>query len=165
MKRRKAIKGLAVTLGGLAAIPGCKLIPGAMCYEPAIKERYVDYVCSHCNNTIKAKYNDWIVYNIKQIEEFVKQIKELGYDVVLDKTEFCPHCSKKDIQNPELIFKIRFSDETDYHVVRSNIVNEYQCLLEFLKNPDEYPGKTDKNKVAIIRKMTGLGEDLKIEKA
>jgi len=156
MERRKIIKQLAA-LGGLVTIPVCT-VRCASCYEPAV-DYYEDYVCSYCNNTTKGKYSDWIVHNIKEIDDIVKKIKELEYDVILDKTEFCPHCSKKDIQNPELIFKIRFSDTADYHVVRSNIVNEYQCLLEFLKNPDKYTGNRE-----IIQKMTGLGEDLKIEK-
>ena len=156
MERRELIKGLAA-LGGLAVVPGCRLV--AMCYDPAIDEQYEDYVCSHCGNTIKEKYGSWKIHTVSKIDECVKKIKDLDYDAVLDKTELCPHCSKKNIENPELIFKIRFSDEADYHVVRSNIINEYQCLYEFLSNPDEFTG----NK-AIIQKMTGLGEDLKIEK-
>ena len=153
------IKGLAAALSGLAAIPGCKNFPvAAMCYDPAV-ECYVDYVCPYCKGVVKGKYCDWMVHAINQIEEFVKKIIELEYDVFLDKTEFCPKCSKKNIENPELIFKIRFSEKAAYHIVRSNIINEYQCLFEFLSNPDEYTG--DK---AIIQKMTGLGEDLRIEK-
>jgi hypothetical protein len=168
MERRNAIKGLAAALGGLVAIPGCKRFPeGVTCYDPIV-EYYVDYVCSHCNGVTKEKYNNWIVHIISQIEDIVKKIKELEYDVVLDKTEFCPHCSETEIENPVLIFKIRFSDEAGYHVVRSNIVNEYQCMLEFLSNPDEFLEKQDEKtlqeKIAIIRKMTGLGEDLKFEK-
>jgi len=157
MERRNAIKGLAAALGGMVAIPGCKRVIGAECYDPAIPE-YRDYVCTYCKNVIKEKYSNWMVRSIDQIDEIFKNIKGLGYDVVLDKTEFCPKCSKKEIQKPELIFKIRFSEEDDYHIVRSNIVNEYQCLYDFLKNPDEFTG--DKT---IIRKMTGLGEDLKIK--
>jgi len=159
MERRKAIKGLAAALGSLAAIPGCENFPvSAMCYDPVV-ECHVDYVCPHCKGVIKDKQCDWTVHVISQIGEFVKKIKELDYDVVLDQTEFCPKCSKKTIEKPELIFQIRFSEEVDYHIVRSNIINEYQCLFEFLSNPDEYSG--DKT---IIQKMTGLGEDLKIEK-
>jgi len=158
MERRKAIKGLVAGLGSLVAIPGCKkLTKSAMCYVPKL-DNYLNYVCSHCGNTIKEKYESWTVRNIKQIGNIVNQIKKLNYDVILDKTEYCLHCSKKDIQNPELIFKIRFSETADYHVVRSNIINEYQLLFEFLKNPDKYTGNRE-----IIRKMTGLGEDLKIE--
>ena len=155
MERRELIKGLAA-LSGLAVIPGCRLV--AMCYDPAV-EYFEDYVCPHCNNVIKGKYSDWMVDIIAQIDKIVNNIKTLEYDVVLDKTEFCPKCSKKNIENPVLIFKIRFSDKADYHIARSNIVNEYQCLFEFLSNPDEFTG----NKT-IIQKMTGLGEDLKIKK-
>ena len=159
MERREILKGLAAALSGLVAIPGCKLIPAsAMCYDPVV-ECHVDYVCSYCKRTIKDKYCDWTVHSVAQIEEIVEKIKKLGHDVVLDKTEFCTYCSKKNIENPELIFKIRLSEKVDYHVVRSNIVNEYQCLFEFLSDPDEYTG--DKT---IIQKMTGLGEDLKFEK-
>ena len=158
MERRKVIKGFAAALSGLVAIPGCNHFTGATCYEPAVDD-YVDYDCSYCNNIIKRTYSDWVVRSIKQIENIVSQIENMDYDVVLDKTEFCPYCSKKNIENPELIFKIRFSDKAEYHVVRSNIINEYQCLFDFLSNPDEYTGNRE-----IIQKMTGLGEDLKIEK-
>ena len=162
MKSKKAKIGLAAALGGLVATSVPILQSCAMCYDPAIEE-YVDYVCPHCGDTIR-KYNDWtVMYSFAQIENIVNQMKGLEYDVVLDKTEFCPHCSDKSIENPELIFKIRFSDEADYHIARSNIVNEYQYLLEFLTNPEKFLDEKTDEKIAIIRKMTGLGEDLKIE--
>jgi len=140
---------------------------GAMCYAP-IEPAYMDYVCSYCGETIKEKLNNWMVFNINQIEEIVSRIKNSGYDVVLDKTEFCPHCSKSDIENSELIFKMRFSSKADYHVARSNIINEYLCLLAFLTNRDTYSDAWDDehalhDNIAIIQKMTGLGDDLKIE--
>ena len=159
MKTKNIKIGLAAALSSLVAAPGCdRILPFASCYDPMIEEQYEDYICSHCGNTIKGKYANWIIHIINTIDDIVKKIKALDYDVILDKTEFCPYCSKKNIENPELIFQIRFSDEADYHTVRSNIINEYQCLYEFLSNPDEYKGNRE-----IIRKMTGLGEDLKIE--
>jgi len=141
---------------------------GAMCYDIA-EPKLVDYICSYCGDTIKEKYLDWDLYTIESIEKIVTQIKTSGYDAVLDKTEYCPHCSKKEINEPELIFKIRFSEKADYHIVRSNITNDYQCLLAFLLNQDTYSGYYDEeyalhDNVAIIQKMTGLGKDLKIEK-
>ena len=158
MKTNTVKIGLVAALGSIVATPGCdRILPFAMCYDPGVVEQYEDYICSHCGNTIKGKYSNWIIHIINTIEDIVNQIKELDSDVILDKTEFCPYCSKKNIENPELIFHIRFSDEVDYHTVRSNIINEYQCLYEFLSNPDEYTGNQE-----IIRKMTGLGEDLKI---
>jgi len=145
-----------------------KLAWGAMCYDPAMPE-YMDYGCPYCGETIKEKYNSWTIFNINQIEEIVGRIKALGYDVVLDKTEFCPKCSKKNIEYPELIFQFRFSPKANYHVARSNIVNEYQCLLAFLSDQDKYSGARGEeyaihDNIAIIQKMTGLGKDLKIEK-
>ena len=145
-----------------------QLAMGAMCYEPAVPE-YVDYVCSYCGNTIKEKYDDWQIYEMNRIENIVKQIKEQGYDVVLDKTEFCSHCSKKEIAYPELIFKIRFSENADYHTVKSNISSEYQCLLSFISNEktffDDYDYESSlSDNIAIIQKMTGLGKDLEIKK-
>ena len=141
---------------------------GAMCYD-AMAPVYVDYICSHCGHTIREKYDNWIVGEINLIEEFVTKMGKLGYDVILDKTEYCPCCSERDIKNPELIFKIRFSAKADYHIARSNIANEYQCMLAFLSNEDKYKGHYDEehalhDNVAIIQKMTGLGKDLVIEK-
>jgi hypothetical protein len=180
MERRDVIKGLAAALGGLVTFSGCseeekcneeqegdekqegdeeqEPIVSAMCYAPPY-DGYEDYVCSLCDNIIKEKYSGWMVLSINSIEEIVNQIMDLDYDVVLDKAEFCPNCSQKNIENPEIIFKIRFSEEPGYHIARSNIVNEYQCLFEFLSNPDKFTGNR-----AIIQKMTGLGEDLKIPK-
>jgi len=158
MKTKNVKIGLAAALGSLVVVLGCdRILPFASCYAPMIEEHYEDYICSHCGDTIKGKYYSWVIHNINTIESIVNQIKTLEYDVILDKTEFCPFCSKKNIENPELIFQIRFSDKAEYHTVRSNIVNEYQCLFEFLSNPDEYKGNRE-----IIQKMTGLGEDLKI---
>ena len=141
---------------------------GAMCYLIAISE-YMDFNCPHCRNTIKGKLDNWTIYIINRIDEIVNRIKSLGYDVVLDKTEFCPKCSKMNIVNPELIFKMRFSSKANYHIARSNIVNEYQCLLAFLLNQDKYAGAQGEeyalhDNIAIIQKMTGLGRDLKIDK-
>jgi len=138
---------------------------GAMCYKIAMPV-YVDYSCPYCDDTIKEKYNNWTIYMINQIDDIVEQIKTLGYDAVLDKTEFCPKCSKKNIENPELIFKFRFSSKANYHVARSNIVNEYQCLLAFLSGQDKYAGAQGQeyalhDNIAIIQKMTGLGKDIK----
>ena len=141
---------------------------GAMCYEP-MAPAHVDYVCSHCGEIIKEKLDNWMVFTINKIDEIVTRIKNLGYDVVLDKTEFCPHCSKSDIENAELVFKMRFSIKADYHIAKSNIINDYLCLLAFLSNQDTYSDTWDyeytlHDNIAIIQKMTGLGNDLKIEK-
>jgi ribosomal protein S27AE len=129
----------------------------------------VDYVCPYCGDTIKERYSNWNIYDMSGIAAIVEQIKAMEYDVVLDKREFCPHCSGKSIENPELIFKIRFSSDAEYHIVKSNISYEYQCLLAFLSDKATYFGSYGEeyalhDNTAIIQKMTGLGKDLKIKK-
>jgi hypothetical protein len=199
MKNKNIKIGLVAALGGLVTVPNCdvrnentdnqdadcigleqrltelsktkytgELAWGAMCYDIA-SPVYIDYCCPTCRDTIKGKYDSWTIYNINYIEDIVNRIKNLGYDVVLEKTEFCPKCSKKKIANPELIFKMRCSANAKYHVARSNIVNEYQCVLAFLSNQEKYSGEQGQefalhDNIAIIQKMTGLGKDLKIEK-
>ena len=141
-----------------------ELSMGAMCYEVSAPIK-IDYQCSYCNEETKDRYDNWLVGEIQGIDAIVTQLKEKGYDVVLDKTEFCEHCSKRIILNPELIFKIRFSDNGDYHEVRSNIQNEYQCLLEFILGNDKYQGDYGEeialhDNIEIIQKMTGLGKGI-----
>jgi len=137
---------------------------GAMCYDPA-SPYTVDYVCSLCGFTVKDEYDDHQVFDIREIEIIVKKIEKLGYDVVLDKKEYCPRCSNKEIERPELIFSIRYSASSEYHIVRSNILNEYLCLLAFLEERDKYTVERDEERslhksAGIIKKMTGLGADL-----
>jgi hypothetical protein len=145
-----------------------ELSMGAMCYAP-MRSKFEDYICPYCGDTIKEKYDSWNIYNISAIESIVGQIKSMEYDVVLDKREFCPHCSGKSIENPELIFKIRFSSNAEYHIVKSSLLYEYKCLLAFLSDEATYFGSFGEehalhDNTAIIQKMTGLGKDLKIEK-
>jgi len=156
MNRREMLKDVTAALGGLAIAQACKPFAsfpaGAMCYDPVSSVHFVDYVCPYCDHTMEEKYDSWVIYNINKIDEVVSLIKDLGYDVVLDQTEYCSYCSQKEIVNPELIFKIRFSEATGYHVVKSNILFEYQCLHEYLEHPKTYTGSRE-----IIQKMTGLG--------
>jgi len=169
MERREALKGLAAALGGLVMIPGClkNIEPetAVTCYY-SVTPYPTDYVCSYCDHTVKDQYEGYLIFCISLIEDAVNRIKKLEYDADLDKTEFCPNCSQKNIENPELIFRIRFSEETEYHIARSNIVNEYRCLLEFLSDPDKFMEEQNeiilREKIAIIQKMTGLGDNLKI---
>ena len=137
---------------------------GAMCYDPAVPYP-VDYVCSLCGFTVKDEYDDHQVFEIREIEIIVKKIKNLGYDVLLDKKEYCPRCSNREIDRPELIFSIRYSASSNYHVARSNILNEYLCLLAFLEEKEKYTVERDEERslhegAGIIKKMTGLGDDL-----
>ncbi len=141
-----------------------KLSYGAMCYD-IIATATVDYVCTYCGDTIKGRYDEWDIKFVNMIESIVDSIKAKGYDAVLDKSELCPNCSKKETVHPELIFKIRFSKKADYHIARSNIINEYSCVRDFIEGRDVYTDWTDveyaiHDDVNIIQKMTGLGQGI-----
>lgn len=137
-----------------------KLERGAMCYESGgITE--VDYVCPICGENSIKKHSE--VSSIGKIGKIFKEIKSLGYDVVLDVDDFCEKCSGKTIQDPSLKFKIRFSPNSKYHIARTNIISDYNCLLQFLLNKEKYPdidGRelTIGDNIDVIYKMTGLGK-------
>lgn len=127
------------------------------------------YICPICGK----KTYDANIYNkrIKYIRLKIAQIKLLGYDVILDESEFCDKCDGFSEYNPKLIFKIRFSKNANYHVYKSNYIDDYICLLEFLIGKDYYVAEEEVDgciaihlKVYLIRKMTGLGTDLVLHK-
>jgi len=144
-----------------------QLFTGAMCYivmPVPDMSNLGDYVCPYCGDTVRNKYDKGKNDDIKAILDIVYRMGSEGYDVVLDSREFCPRCSGKNIESPELIFKIRFSDKGSYHIAKSNVRAEYWTVLDFLQK--ENAGKNlDKTNVETIQKMTGLGKDLIIEKA
>lgn len=144
--------------------------PNAMCYAVAFNVEK-EYKCPKCKKTTVSKL--YIVNDIEYIREIVESIKTLGYNVILDEREFCQHCTKKqnnkdstnlEIREPELIFMIRFSRSSNYHIVKSNIKSEYKTLLEFLKGNSKYLYGNDEIPLHIeidkIRKMTGLGKEI-----
>ncbi len=142
-----------------------KLSYGAMCYLPPSPPTDVDYVCPYCNDTIRGKYNNWEMNGLHEIDSIVDSIKAKGYDALLDKSELCPNCSGKDIAEPVLTFKIRFSEKADYHTARSNNISEYLCVKNFIEGRDVYPaGGKDKHaihdNINIIQKMLGLGRGI-----
>ena len=135
------------------------VVESPMCYVMAspMKE---DYVCPVCDT--KTPSTAYANGNIRSIRAKVEEIKKMGYDVVLDESRYCSHCSGKAVEHPELIFMIRFSENSPYHIAKSNIYAEYQATATFLKgNKDDIEvllnARKDNEKVfAIIKKMTGL---------
>ncbi len=155
----------------LAKIPHrvpLEILPSAMCYEIAAPP-IVDYVCSICGDTVNGHYRTWDVEFINGIKSVVAEMKALDYDVQIDDREFCPRCYGAEVQQPELIFRFRFSESAPYHEARSNISYEYDCTLAFLqdkkkfKDDDDEWVKLDRDMVYIIQKMLPIGTGLKIE--
>lgn len=134
------------------------IVEGPMCYVMAspMKE---DYVCPVCNT--KTSSTAYANGNIRSIRGKVEEMKMMGYDVVLDESGYCSHCSGKPVERPELVFKIRFSKNAPYHIAKSNIYAEYDAVASFLKSNKDIAlllkTRNDKEEVfAIIKKMTGL---------
>ena len=145
----------------------------AMCYAKAIPIE-AEYVCGVCGKTSPS--DSYTNGNIESIRRVVEQMKNMGYDVVLDETMFCNHCSaqnnksdaKKEgdsvvgMQRPELIFKIRFSKDAPYHVAKSNVYAEYSAVASFLKSKQDFVDFVENNRdkaksnILVIQKMTGL---------
>lgn len=140
-----------------------KLNSGAMCYAVVAKRDTTDFICSVCNKNTRYRIDD--INHIKYIKKTFDEIKSLKYDVILDESEYCEHCNKTKLKEPSLIFKIRFSKDADYHVIKSNINEDYLILLDFLKGKDTYI-KYEHDirpihwKIDVIKKMTGLGNDI-----
>lgn len=133
--------------------------PGAMCYS-TMRLEPKPYVCLICGE-VNEKNAEWGKTIIK-INEIVEKIKKLGYDAQLDKKEFCKKCSNEtEYEKPELIFKIKYKGEKEYHQVRTNVTSDYDILLAFLENEDVYNagcGQTIavKKKIDTISKMLGV---------
>lgn len=159
---------------------------GAMCYIP-ITSYDKPYICPICKKTTLNFTVD--KDQIESIRAISQKIKQLGYDVILDESEFCEHCRdtkanensivvtqspdktkfefrKNDrIEYPVLIFKIRFSKNSKYHVVKSNFEFDYLILWEFLNDNDKYNAGSEGElplhmEIDVIKKMTGLGSEI-----
>lgn len=135
---------------------------GAMCYMPMyVNDR--PYTCPVCKKVTMTNAFDALA--IDSIRVVFQKIKQLGYDVYLNESEFCEHCRKRKKKNPAFIFKIRFSENAKYHVVKSNIEDDFLILFEFLKGKDKYdagmPGEIPLNlEIDVLKKMTGLGKNV-----
>lgn len=134
-----------------------KIVSHAMCYIVASPQEQ-DYECSKCGaKTPSTAYSNG---NIRSIRLVVNDIKALGYDVVLDESMFCSACSGMKHERPELIFKIRFSKNAEYHSAMSNVYDEYETVYQFLLGKDNFLkyysyDRLDK-KFRIIEKMLGI---------
>jgi len=166
---------------------------GAMCYS-LVPEEEAEYICPKCGKATAQE--NFIVWAIEDIREIVEEIKSLGYDACLDEEEFCVFCGnnakqytdyeldykdcesedwdekekRREENRPELIFRIKLGGAAEYHVVKSNISEEYRGALEFLKGQDHYLNYYDMTEsihdnVRIIQKMLGIGLDIPVPPA
>lgn len=123
---------------------------GAMCYEISLTPSSCS-ICGHedCQSD-------------RRIKNIVDTLRVIGYDVVLE----CRH--KKESQNyysTDLIFKIRFSPQDEYHSIIDNNYEHYSCLLAFFQGKKVYETFNEGTEplhtnIDVIKKMTGLGKDI-----
>lgn len=151
---------LVQRLKELATLKYDTVLPmSAMCYSIAspIQE---DYVCPTCGTATPS--TAFANGNIKSIVKKVEQMKMMGYDVKLDQSNYCEHCSGKKVEKPELVFMIRFSKDAPYHIAKSNIYAEYEAVAQFLRSKNDFvtfvnnDKSTAEENFLIIKKMTGL---------
>ena len=125
-----------------------------------VDHEYEDYVCPHCSK--KTKRSKRSINELKSAENIVKKINDAGYDVILEQKEYCKFCSHRVfINEPTLVFKIRFSKNSPYHVAKTNNAIDYLSIIDFLSNRNI---RTKENNlyevIEVINKMTGLGSEI-----
>lgn len=135
---------------------------GAMCYSP-MDPLKKDVKCDSCGKVI---YNyllsEWI-----SIKKNVNKIKELGYDAKVEC--LCHDCVKKlgipyekgniSYEFPNFVFYFKAKEQTDYHIVVSNVEYDYEVLTAFLNNEKVLDDTLVKNELHRIKRMTGLSID------
>jgi len=122
----------------------------ALCYTIGEPEA-ADYICPACGMT--TTQTNYIVWAIEEIRKIVRQLKFHSYDAEIDEKEFCVHCGEnakeyKEVDferittaelvsivneqksvRPELFFKIKINEESEYRISRSTMVdNIIDCL-------------------------------------
>lgn len=125
-----------------------------------VDNEYGYYVCPNCGK--KTRRNGRSINELIAVENIVKKIKDAGYDVILEQKEYCKYCSHRMfIKDASLVFKIRFSSNSDYHVARLNNLIDYFSLIDFLSNKKiRAKGDNIYEVIEVINKMTGLGSEI-----
>jgi rubrerythrin len=132
------------------------------------------YTCPVCGTTTWHNIN--YSSSLSDIRETVAEIKQLGYDAVLDEHELCANCGHVDdmecftfvngctlLSGKKLIFKIRFSSDEDYHIAKSNEYEDYQTVLFFLTNTDSLAIRTTTHSIDDISDAVVLHDMLGID--
>ena len=144
-----------------------KVAIGADCYAPMDMLKNEDYICSICHKTTPHSKYYFDPHDINRIREIIKTLKENNYDVLLDDTEFCQYCNKNGkTKDPLVIFKIRFNENDDYHIIKTKSWSSgFELMLAFFTGKDHILGSYDNtitlhSKIDQIHEMIGLGKDI-----
>jgi len=137
-----------------------EFVESAMCYAPYEGEiKYTPLPCSTCS--AKAQMTDWQIESLERIQAIVNEMISEGFDVKLDVTISCKKCADEYSARFLTSFGIRFTDDTDYHMVETSYAEDYEILLAFLRGEEFYADTVGLSfplhqRQGVIKKMTGL---------
>ena len=137
-----------------------EFVESAMCYAPYEGEiAYTPLPCSTCS--AKAQMTDWQIESLERIQAIVNEMISEGFDVKLDVTISCKKCADEYSARFLTSFGIRFTDDTDYHMVETSYAEDYEILLAFLRGEEFYADTVGLSfplhqRQGVIKKMTGL---------
>lgn len=148
---------------------------GVTCYcmGPLVEE---EKACESCGNK---KVNIGWGFEEDEIRKSVQTIRELGFDAKVER--LCAHCAaklgltKKDLGRKDLkdgpldngglyyVFYFKTKEQKEYNITISNDTDEYEIVVAFLENEDEYNNLhmvyPIKGKLDLIKRMTGISID------
>ena len=115
------------------------LAPGAMCYEIAAPPDRAEYVCpKDCDKTIfTTEMTGFILWELPQMRESVKELQKLGLEAKLDESEFCKKCSPNQKENPQLKLVIAYPDGK-VNILRGVYGGDMRLIQEFLSGAKKH---------------------------
>ena len=134
---------------------------GAMCYSPAAHNKTYTFTCPRCGRIVKELDYD-SRYELHKIASMVKEMKQLGYDVKIERV--CSICSGSSGKHPldvDILFYFRFNGMETYHVAVANRSWVYKVVLSFLRSENAYYGDREELEYVsehrdVIEKMLGV---------
>jgi len=134
---------------------------GAMCYSPAAHNKTYTFTCPRCGRIVKELDYD-SRYELYKIASMVKEMKQLGYDVKIERV--CSICSGSSGKHPldvDILFYFRFNGMETYHVAVANCSWVYKVVLSFLRSENSYYGDREELEYVsehrdVIEKMLGV---------
>lgn len=147
---------------------------GAQCYEPMGPNPRAEYTCPTCGEKTLYVYGEVadneksqnLRYGMVSLVEatvpgcrrLIKGIK--GIKLKLDESQLCQKC-RPNIENPQLVLIVRYSDESKEHRTEGISVEDIQLIQEFLSGKNKHVLSNDaehplKNFVDRLEQLLGV---------
>jgi hypothetical protein len=119
-------------------------VMGAMCYEAMAYPAVAEYICPVCGEkTIYEDYStpfiEWELQGCRRMVESINELTE--FQVTLDETMFCSHCTPDREGDPVLLLRVASTDSTE--IVNSVTVHDLRLLESFLQGRLYYLTEND----------------------